>query len=544
MVAPAQDGDEDRFDEEKAATIQGYVIDVKTSTTPESCNCDATDPVDQDTHIEIGLSPDAPPNQRVIVEITPRLRKSMVPSEDWSTEALQQRLTGNWVQFTGWMLFDYFHAKKSENTHPGNPSNWRATAWEIHPVTSLTVLTAAPPGALRLQPAQLATLQAASTRSVKGAAERMQATKNRLNKFLDGLTPKELKEIQDEDKSAASAKSEETQKPEISHRRMEAYPEQLLAKLELRDRFLRSLPRSIGGHQPSFVILTTRRWQPAQTVKVAFRGGTAPLYQDIAAATQDWTGQANIKLDFMENGQFREWSTSDIQYKADTRVSFDHSGYYSLIGTDSVNPAITTAGEESMNFQGFAQQRPADWRGVVLHEFGHALGFEHEHQHPTEGCDSDFRWNDDPGYIPTTDDQSGQFIADAAGKRPGIYMVLGGPPNNWPRQKVDFNLKELPESHAYDVSPFDRHSIMKYYFPAWMFVSGEASHCFSAGENPALSPTDIDGIKKAYPFEPTSASRITELRKGFLSELSKIKGIQAKSRQHFESLLRQAGGHN
>src|SRR5438270_10581484 len=34
MLAPAQDGDDDRFDEERAAVVQGYVIDAKTSHTP------------------------------------------------------------------------------------------------------------------------------------------------------------------------------------------------------------------------------------------------------------------------------------------------------------------------------------------------------------------------------------------------------------------------------------------------------------------------------------------------------------------------------
>src|SRR5206468_3968540 len=111
-----------------------------------------------------------------------------------------------------------------------------------------------------------------------------------------------------------------------------------------------------------------------------------------------------------------------------------------------------------------------------------------------------FRWDDDPGYQPTTD-QYGQFTADPDGRRPGIYTVLGGPPNNWPPSEVDFNLKQLQanDSHAFEVSRFDRASIMKYYFPDWMFESGGQSPCFSQGENLTLSTLDIQGIKRAYP---------------------------------------------
>jgi hypothetical protein len=38
------------------------------------------------------------------------------------------------------MLFDTEHVGESENTAPGSPGNWRATAWEIHPVTGITLL--------------------------------------------------------------------------------------------------------------------------------------------------------------------------------------------------------------------------------------------------------------------------------------------------------------------------------------------------------------------------------------------------------------------
>jgi hypothetical protein len=59
---------------------------------------------------------------------------------DWSTSALAATLVGRRVRVVGWMLFDKEHASESENLNPGNPKNWRATVWEIHPITMLEVL--------------------------------------------------------------------------------------------------------------------------------------------------------------------------------------------------------------------------------------------------------------------------------------------------------------------------------------------------------------------------------------------------------------------
>lgn len=38
------------------------------------------------------------------------------------------------------MQFDINHDEDSENTNPQATKNWWATAWEIHPVTSIQVI--------------------------------------------------------------------------------------------------------------------------------------------------------------------------------------------------------------------------------------------------------------------------------------------------------------------------------------------------------------------------------------------------------------------
>jgi hypothetical protein len=138
ILAPGDDGT--RFGRGRGAEIVGVVTDVQVGGR-ETTNCEATSPTYRDTHIRIALTPSAPENRRVVVEVTPRWREAMAAiGIDWSTATLAETLVGRTVRVGGWMLFDTEHAKQSENTSPGNPKNWRATAWEIHPVTVLEVL--------------------------------------------------------------------------------------------------------------------------------------------------------------------------------------------------------------------------------------------------------------------------------------------------------------------------------------------------------------------------------------------------------------------
>ena len=129
-----------RWPDNSAAEIEGIVFDVKPGGI-ESTNCMAQDLADRDTHIEIvRRMDDSGLTRRMIVEVTPRLRAlALARGLDWSTQALLA-LKGHRVKITGWMLFDFEHIDESENTAPRKRDNWRATAWEIHPATDITVL--------------------------------------------------------------------------------------------------------------------------------------------------------------------------------------------------------------------------------------------------------------------------------------------------------------------------------------------------------------------------------------------------------------------
>jgi hypothetical protein len=214
-------------------------------------------------------------------------------------------------------------------------------------------------------------------------------------------------------------------------------------------------------------------------------------------------------------------------------VSFNQPGYFSLIARDGIDPQIARPGEASLNLEGFDKKLPADWKGVALHEFGHAIGFEHEHQGPSAMCD--FRFDDDPGYLATTDD-FGQFIPDRNGKRPGLYTLLGGPPNNWPQNVVDHNLKDLPTTSAYSGTPFDKRSIMKYFFADYMFISGTESPCYTDSVNVVISTLDKVGAAQVYPRGLEAIAADDQIRAKVLDALSKAEDLPAKLKSHYTKL--------
>ncbi len=146
LTAIHQTGDDrTRWSDTRGASIVAYVIEVKKGS-QETVNCGDTDSAYIDTHIDVVQHPtDSAKRTHLIVEVTPRWREFVShQGTDWTTRTVKQTLEGHWVRFTGWLFWDFEHAHNAENTNPGVSSNWRATAWEVHPVTQIKICPGTP----------------------------------------------------------------------------------------------------------------------------------------------------------------------------------------------------------------------------------------------------------------------------------------------------------------------------------------------------------------------------------------------------------------
>jgi Astacin (Peptidase family M12A) len=197
---------------------------------------------------------------------------------------------------------------------------------------------------------------------------------------------------------------------------------------------------------------TSKKWQPGQTLRVRFLDGDSIVQQKIEAVAHQWSQYINIRFEF----------GNDLD--AEIRISLQPGGSWSYIGTAALSIAKDQA---TMNY-GWLNRDTSDeeYSRVVLHEFGHALGMIHEHQHPEAGIP----WNRDAVYR--------------------YYMEK----NNWSREQVDNNLFAQYSKDITQFSQFDTQSIMLYAVPKELTTNG-----FEVGWNRYLSETDKAFMGAIYP---------------------------------------------
>lgn len=199
--------------------------------------------------------------------------------------------------------------------------------------------------------------------------------------------------------------------------------------------------------------ITGKKWAPGRRLKVRFMDGDPVVQAKVAEVAKIWEQYANIHFDFV------------VSADSDIRISFLDNGSWSYIGTDALGIPKSAA---TMNYGWLTKTTDdAEYHRVVLHEFGHALGCIHEHQHPKNGI----KWN-----------------------KAKVYADLGSSPNFWSKEEVDHNMFEKYSTTITQFSTFDKTSIMMYSFPPeW------TTNHFSAPSNEKLSTRDKTWAAKAYP---------------------------------------------
>jgi len=201
------------------------------------------------------------------------------------------------------------------------------------------------------------------------------------------------------------------------------------------------------------VIFFRKLWVNGSTLRVRFLGGSAAQQANAKKQAGWWEKHANVKFDFNDAPD------------AEIRIAFDpNDGAWSYIGTDA---KTISQGDPTMNL-GFEEG------GTAAHEFGHALGFGHEHQNPAGGI----VWNE-----------------------PRVLQDLAGPPNSWTPSQIRHNVLEKYKVDQIRGTQFDPDSIMLYFFPGNWVQSGVGTKA-----NSVLSKKDIAFVKSTEGYPPTVAA--------------------------------------
>lgn len=175
-----------------------------------------------------------------------------------------------------------------------------------------------------------------------------------------------------------------------------------------------------GTRRKRSLINYSKLWANGRTLKIAFIDGPDDEHKKkIINAARQWLPYINLSFDFVEG------------LEGDIRIATKNNDNSSMLGTDAllIHPAWPT-----MNLG--VKPEHEDFEVIVTHEFGHALGAMHEHQHP----EANIPWD-----------------------KPKVYEYYQNREMNpLSKDEVDRNIFTSFNALSAIYTPYDRKSIMHY----------------------------------------------------------------------------------